>query len=297
MGNCTFLNRSNGLNLKKSSCVDGSSNERQSSCHSLRLTQQKLPNVIVMAKKERMSMYSRGVSVAMDRAVDKAADSVNIPLTDSLKLECDQPKVVDLLTWYSNATCGHPQCIEDLREIHSSYVTASETLSAAMAAERAARYHEFMKRAVSHKNGQAVHRILKKKPNQMARPVSKDKMDATEDQHHADEQISIWSKVWHSNIDSADHMNTLDWRKKNIDPTRAFSDYSSLDISDAYIACPNEPQGCTFRSAQMLVLAHWQDHCTFGSLQKPKANPLKNKFSNYMVNHYIREEQGRDDNK
>ena len=72
---------------------------------------------------------------------------------------------------------------------------------------------------------------------------------------------------------------------------------SSLDISDAYIACPNEPQGCTFRSAQMLVLAHWQDHCTFGSLQKPKANPLKSKFSNYMVNHYIREEQGRDDNK
>ena len=47
----------------------------------------------------------------------------------------------------------------------------------------------------------------------------------------------------------------------------------------------------------MLVLAHWQDQCTFGSLQKPKANPLKNKFSNYMVNHYIREEQGRDDNK
>ena len=112
MGNCTFLNRSNGLNLKKSSCVDGSSNERQSSCHSLRLTQQKLVSVIVMAKKERMSMYSRGVSVAMDRAVDRAADSVNIPLTDSLKLECDQPKAVDLLTWYSNATRGHPQCIE-----------------------------------------------------------------------------------------------------------------------------------------------------------------------------------------
>ena len=77
----------------------------------------------------------------------------------------------------------------------------------------------------------------------------------------------------------------------------SFLSLSSLDISDAYIACPNEPQGCTFRSAQMLVLAHWQDHCTFGSLQKPKANPLKNKFSNYMVNHYIREEQGRDDNK
>ena len=69
-------------------------------------------------------------------------------------------------------------------------------------------------------------------PVMMSRPVSIDKMDTTEGQHHADEQINVWSKVWRSSIDSAEHINTLEWRKKEIDPTRALIGYTNIEISD-----------------------------------------------------------------
>ena len=80
--------------------------------------------------------------------------------------------------------------VQALRDIHKKHWHVCESMSVAMSNERAAKYHDFMKRAVSHKGGQAIHRILKKMPDSMARPVSKKRMDTTEDQHHADEQIS-----------------------------------------------------------------------------------------------------------
>ena len=74
----------------------------------------------------------------------------------------------------------------------------------------------------------------------------------------------------------------------------------SSDPSDGLFPCPNEKIGCTFRSGQLITAAHWQYDCAFGSLQgnlqKPSSDPLKNKFSSYMTTHYVREEQGRDDN-
>ena len=102
----------------------------------------------------------------LDKAIDKAVASVNVPLIDSLSPDNGQPRAVDLLTWHNNAIGGHPQLIDELREIHVSYATTIESLNAAMAVERATRYQDFMKRAISHKNGQAIHRILKKKPSQ-----------------------------------------------------------------------------------------------------------------------------------
>ena len=65
----------------------------------------------------------------------------------------------------------------------------------------------------------------------MSRPVSKDRLDITEDQHHADEQIGVWSKVWGFTVDQADHVNTLEWRRKKIDPTRKISKYHAMSIS------------------------------------------------------------------
>ena len=153
------------------------SDGRQSSCHSLRLTLQKIATALVAVKKERISIYVKGVNAALDKAIGKAVGSVNVPLIDSLSPDNGQPRAVDLLTWYNNAIGGHPQLIDELREIHVSYVTTIESLNAAMAVERATRYQDFMKRPISHNNCQAIHRILKKKPSQMARPVPKDKMD------------------------------------------------------------------------------------------------------------------------
>ena len=58
-----------------------------------------------------------------------------------------------------------------------------------------------MKHAVSHKNGQIFHRILRKRPETTARPVSKMKLGTTENQHHADKQIEVWSKIWKVDVD------------------------------------------------------------------------------------------------
>ena len=60
-----------------------------------------------------------------------------------------------------------------------------------LANERTVSYQKFMKQAVSHKNGQIFHRILRKKVETTARPVSKAKFGTTEDQHHAEEQINV----------------------------------------------------------------------------------------------------------
>ena len=88
------------------------------------------------------------------------------------------------------------------------YCQACDSIANAMGNERASRYHEFMKGAVSHKTGQAIHRILKKMPASMERPVSKSKMDTTEDQHHADEQIHQWADVWGAKVDNGEYVNS-----------------------------------------------------------------------------------------
>ena len=58
-----------------------------------------------------------------------------------------------------------------------------------------------MARAISWKGGQLFHRLIKKKTDVLARPVSKQKSTTTADQEHADEQIDQWAKVWDAKYD------------------------------------------------------------------------------------------------
>ena len=53
---------------------------------------------------------------------------------------------------------------------------------------RAKAYRKFMTKAVSHKSGQILHRILKKKTDVVARPVSASVRTTTADQAHAEER-------------------------------------------------------------------------------------------------------------
>ena len=105
-----------------------------------------------------------------------------------------------------------------------------------LAAERVENYREFMKRAVSHKNGQMMHRILKKKPSSMTRPVAKDKMDTTENHHHADHQITDWAKVWGSKIDDDPQSNTLEWTRTKVSPSRKDASFHPPAVSANEVA-------------------------------------------------------------
>ena len=103
--------------------------------------------------------------------------------------------------WYSSVRDTGIADSEDGRKyLYSKFSEFTEIESNRMANERAVNYHRFMTHAISHKNGQVYDRILKKKPETTARPVSREKMVTTENQHHADEQISVWAKVWKAEV-------------------------------------------------------------------------------------------------
>ena len=229
-GFCTYANRSNGLDLKK--VIGLASNEsdgRQSTLSSLKLTQQRLATLLVMLKKAKIDYYAYGSEKQIDKFLDKAIINVNIIMATNLG--DDQPLAEEFVEWYNRIRYEGAQSVESLRSYYVSYGIACDKLTAALANERANRYHDFMKSAISHKSGQAIHRVLKKMPVTMSRPVSINRPDTTEDQHHADEQIGQWSKVWGSEVDSAEHLNTLKWRCKKIDPLRIASRYQPVHIS------------------------------------------------------------------
>ena len=87
-----------------------------------------------------------------------------------------------------------------LRAIYEDLKKAADVETSRLANEKAVSYQKFMKHAASHKNGKLFHRILRKKTETTARPVSKKKMDTTEDQHHAEEQIEVWAKIWKAEV-------------------------------------------------------------------------------------------------
>ena len=48
----------------------------------------------------------------------------------------------------------------------------------------------------------------------MARLVFKKRMDTTEDQHHADEQINQWARIWNASVYNGEHVNVLFWKQR-----------------------------------------------------------------------------------
>ena len=83
------------------------------------------------------------------------------------------------------------KCIKryNINALVGHYETAINDESKLLANERATAYKRFINKAISHKGGQAFHRIIKKKVDAIARPVAKNKFTTTADQDHANEQI------------------------------------------------------------------------------------------------------------
>lgn len=100
----------------------------------------------------------------------------------------------------------HDGRVEDLVEIANEYHRLYEEADKSLCSNRAKAYREFTKKTISHKNGQAIHRILKKKADVIARPVFGYAPMTTADQAHADEQIDQWSKVWQVNDQQVDNV-------------------------------------------------------------------------------------------
>ena len=130
----------------------------------------------------------------------------------------DQVPYEQLLNWFTDMARGQGAEVSSLRVLHEKYAEIIRHVENTMASQRVEKYNSFMKRAISHKSGQLIHRILKRMPDTMARPVSKKMNCSTEDQDHANEQIRQWAKVWDAEVDDGTHLNADAWRNKSISP-------------------------------------------------------------------------------
>ena len=102
------------------------------------------------------------------------------------------PPHKESIKWYRNVIEGMEADgdTDGIECAHRKYCEVVEKVSAFMAKERSVMYSTVVKHAISHKIWQIFHRVLKKKTYAMARPVSKKRMETTDDQHHAEEQIT-----------------------------------------------------------------------------------------------------------
>ena len=109
-----------------------------------------------------------------------------------------------VLQWYCEAQkLDMSECEAGLQELYNRFDELVDNESQRMASDRAVKYQKLMKYAIRHKNGQIFHRILRKKSEVTGRPVSSEKLGSTEDQHHADEQVRLWSEVWKAEVDNS----------------------------------------------------------------------------------------------
>ena len=125
------------------------SDGRRSVFRSLKLVQQNLAHVIVLAKQLKVSSYSYGYNRALDKAIDRTACNVHCLQVDHPDMHIDG----GFRHWYDTIRWGGSRLIDDLRQYHMSYANECEITAKSLAMERSERYHSFMKSAVSHKNG------------------------------------------------------------------------------------------------------------------------------------------------
>ena len=120
-----------------------------------------------------------------------------------------------LLKWRESCEGGGEH--DGLKAVYEDLRAIVDLETHRLANERTVSYQKFMKHAVSHKNGQIFHIILRKKVETTARPVSKAKFGTTEDQHHAEEQINVWAKIWKAEVDAEPvvlgHSNRLSFQE------------------------------------------------------------------------------------
>ena len=103
----------------------------------------------------------------------------------------------ELLRWSTNCDSGSDDgnSSAGLTAIYDDLKQVADVEIGRLANEKAVSYQKIMRYAASHKNGKIFHRILRKKTETTARPVSKEKMGTTEDQHYAEEQIEVWKNL------------------------------------------------------------------------------------------------------
>ena len=159
------------------------------------------PSAVLKAYRWAMQAIDRANKAGME---GNAKNACEIVVGISSKLDGCQSfsegipsPYTDLLQWHENCRDDRGAELDSsgLRAIHCKFTDLASSEADKMANERAMNYRKFMKYAASHKNGQIFHRILKKRPETTARPVSKTKLATTENQHHADEQIEVWAKI------------------------------------------------------------------------------------------------------
>ena len=122
---CTYLNRSNGLNLKKDSKTMSDHEGKMSAHRSMKLTHQR--------RKAGLATYIRGQHNKLDIAVDRAVSSVNMHLADRLFIGSSASSASALLEWHNDALSGNGVRISELRRFHADYSVACEDLAATLA--------------------------------------------------------------------------------------------------------------------------------------------------------------------
>jgi len=116
------------------------------------------------------------------------------------RLETVNPQVhTDLIEWAQEADRNRVIDIGTLDRLIEQYTDDIDRGKRDLANERARTYKDFITKAISHKGAQLFHRILKKKTDVVARPVSRSKFFTTADQDHAEEQMDQWAKIWKAN--------------------------------------------------------------------------------------------------
>ena len=194
-GNSPFKGRADGFKLKKMQLANQIPSVQDES------TVVKTYKWAMQQVRNAATQHEGGSEANANATIQKVRERLenNSQFHEQFSQVSDQFSYRKLLDWNSQ---DHDS-VEGLQAIYDDLKTGAEAEACRMANEKALSYKQFMRYAISHKNGQLFHRILRKKVVTTARPVSKKKMETTEDQHHADEQIEVWAKVWKAKVDNS----------------------------------------------------------------------------------------------
>ena len=186
-----YMGRSRGFKLKRESVCKvarGGPETNNKIIKSYLLNSQRAEKLLTLITRHNNEETELGNEI--DKAFKKFVFNINLGGIGSIDAN---PTHMRLIMWAKSHTGYSEQQtdnIPSLQEIVHEYKRLYDEACNEHRNLRAKAYRKFMTKAVSHKSGQMLHRILKVRTDIISRPVSASASTTTADQAHADEQIT-----------------------------------------------------------------------------------------------------------